>query len=153
MAQAVLWVEGLPRAASDAAKVFYEAWLPLARAALSPPRDGEGDRPRESGDGGGESQQARHPMANPLRHAACSGAPPPRAGEDLAIVFPSAPYDHRGWRLSAVQDLAREAAPGRVNGVVGDDRDAIAATVDWLASSPGVTGQLLAVDGNSGESG
>jgi hypothetical protein len=68
-------------------------------------------------------------------------------------VFPSAPYDHRGWRLAAVQDLAREAAPIRVNGVAGDDDAAIAAALHWLAAAPGITGQLLAVDGNSGEKG
>jgi hypothetical protein len=109
MGQAVLRVEGLPHAALDAAEAFYEAWLPLARAAS--------------------------------------------LTEDTAIVFPSAPYDHRGWRLAAVQDLAREAAPRRVNGVAGDDNAAIAAALHWLASAPGVTGQLLAVDGKSTESG
>lgn len=77
--------------------------------------------------------------------------------QDTAIVFPSAPYDHRGWRVAAMQDLAREAAPRRVNGVTGDDNEAIAATLHWLASAAGVTGQLLAVDravdGNSAENG
>jgi hypothetical protein len=66
--------------------------------------------------------------------------------DDTVIVFPSAPYDHRGWRVAAVQDLAREAAPRRINGVTGDDNEAIAATLHWLAAAPGVTGQLLAVD-------
>ena len=78
---------------------------------------------------------------------------PSRSEEDLVIVFPSAPYDHRGWRLAAVQDLARESAPKRANGIVGDDNEAIAATLHWLASAPGVTGQLLAVDGKSAENG
>jgi hypothetical protein len=76
---------------------------------------------------------------------------PLRSGEDLVIVFPSAPYDHRDWRLAAVQNLAREAAPQRVNGIAGDDNDAIAATLHWLASAPGITGQLLATDGRSAE--
>lgn len=66
--------------------------------------------------------------------------------EALALVFPAAAYDHRGWRLAAVQDLAREAAPKRVNGVAGSDEQAIAATIEWLAQAPGITGQLLAVD-------
>ena len=110
MAQAVLWVEGLPQAALDAAEAFYEAWMPQARAA--------------------------------------SGA-----NDALALVFPAAPVDHRGWRLAAVQYLAREAAPRRVNAVAGNDRDAIAATVDWLAAAPGITGQLLAVDGKAAEKG
>ena len=51
----------------------------------------------------------------------------------------------RSSRLAArrVQDLARDAAPARVNGVVGSDEDAIAATLAWLEQAPGVTGQLL----------
>ena len=64
----------------------------------------------------------------------------------LVLVFPAAPYDHRGWRLAAMQDLARAAAPRRVNAIAGDDQPAIAQTVDWLVQAPGVTGQLLAVE-------
>lgn len=71
---------------------------------------------------------------------------PPRPGKDLVLIFPPAPYDHRGWRLAAVQDLAREAAPKRINAVVGDDEQAIAEALAWLEQAPGVTGQLLAVD-------
>lgn len=67
-------------------------------------------------------------------------------GEDLALVFPPAAYDHRSWRLAAVQDLARESAPARVNAVAGDDQTAISEALDWLANAPGITGQLLAVD-------
>ena len=65
--------------------------------------------------------------------------------EDLVLVFPSARYDHRGWRQAAVQDLARAAAPLRVNGIVGEDEAAIAQAADWLAQAPGITGQVLAV--------
>jgi hypothetical protein len=64
----------------------------------------------------------------------------------LALVFQPAPYDHRGWRLSAVQDLAREAAPKRANAIVGSDEAAIMRTAEWLAQAPGITGQLLAVE-------
>lgn len=67
----------------------------------------------------------------------------------VALVFRPAPYDHRGWRLAAVQDLAREAAPKRVNAVAGDDEPAMAETLAWLARAPGITGQLLTVDGKS----
>lgn len=67
----------------------------------------------------------------------------PRDGSDIVLVFPPAPGDHRGWRLAAVQDLAREAAPQRVNGVVGGNAGAIAEAVEWLAGAPGITGQLL----------
>jgi hypothetical protein len=70
---------------------------------------------------------------------------PPRAGEDLVLVFGPAPYDHRAWRLAAIQDLARAAAPIRVNGIVGDDEPAIAEALAYLEAAPGVTGQLLAV--------
>nr|WP_166180825.1 hypothetical protein [Altererythrobacter segetis] len=66
--------------------------------------------------------------------------------EALALVFSAAAYDHRGWRLAAVQDLAREAAPKRVNGIAGRDEQAMATTIDWLAQAPGITGQLLVVD-------
>ena len=71
-------------------------------------------------------------------------------GGDLAIRFPPADHPHRAWRLAVVQELAREAAPRRVNGVEGNDDPATAATIAWLADAPAITGQLLAVDGNSG---
>lgn len=67
----------------------------------------------------------------------------PGPGEDLVLIFPSALYDHRAWRLAAVQGLARTASPRRVNAVVGDGAPAVDETVAWLARSPGVTGQLL----------
>lgn len=71
----------------------------------------------------------------------------------LVLVFRPATYEHRSWRLALVQELAREAAPKRVNGIVGDDEAAIAETRAYLDRAPGVTGQLLAVDGNSGGNG
>lgn len=69
----------------------------------------------------------------------------------LAIVFEPAGHAHRGWRLAAVQELAREMAPLRVNGIAGSEEGAIAEVADYLASAPGVTGQLLVADGKSGE--
>ena len=69
-------------------------------------------------------------------------------GEDLVLVFPAADHTHKGWRLAAVQQLARDFAPIRVNGLAGDDDAAIAAAVAYLAEAPGVTGQLLALDGS-----
>ena len=58
----------------------------------------------------------------------------PAVKEDLVLVFPSATYDHRGWRLAAVQDLAREAAPIRINAIVGDDeRPSSRASSGWRA--------------------
>lgn len=69
-------------------------------------------------------------------------------GDDLALVFPRAEHRHQNWRLSAVQDLAREAAPVRINAAAGADDQAVAETLAYLAVAPGITGQVLAVDGN-----
>jgi hypothetical protein len=70
----------------------------------------------------------------------------------IAFIFPFGGKEHEGWQRAAIQTLAREAAPKRVNGVIGDDRNgidamhAIDAVTDWLEQAPGITGQLLAVD-------
>ncbi|MDE8652937.1 Rossmann fold domain-containing protein [Novosphingobium album (ex Liu et al. 2023)] len=69
-------------------------------------------------------------------------------GEDLTLVFPPAGHAHRAWRLAAVQALAREHAPLRVNALESDDATAIRAADAWLAGAPGMTGQLLPLDGN-----
>jgi hypothetical protein len=61
----------------------------------------------------------------------------------LAIILPPAPCDHRDWRLALARDLAREAAPKRVNFVSGHPGEALAATLRFLADAPGVTGQYL----------
>jgi hypothetical protein len=68
---------------------------------------------------------------------------------DVAVVFPAAGHEHRAWRLAAIQELAREAAPYRVNGISGDDPKAIGEALDFLAVAPGITGQLLAVGANT----
>ena len=67
----------------------------------------------------------------------------------VTLVFPNADYSHRGWRLAAVQGLAREHAPARlrVNAIESDDEVAIAAAAAYLAGADGVTGQLLPLDG------
>lgn len=67
--------------------------------------------------------------------------------QELALVFPAAGHDHAGWREAAVADLARMAVPKRVNGVSGGDEAALGETLAWLAAAPGITGQLLRVDG------
>lgn len=69
-------------------------------------------------------------------------------GEDLVLVFAPADHTHRGWRLAVVQQLAREHAPLRVNGLAAEDDAAVAAAEAYLASAPGVTGQYLPLDGN-----
>lgn len=69
-------------------------------------------------------------------------------GEDVILAFPAADHSHRAWRLAAVQQLARDAAPLRVNALAGGDEAALGAAMAYLARSPGVTGQVLALDGN-----
>jgi hypothetical protein len=71
---------------------------------------------------------------------------PPRSGEDLLLIFPPADHTHRAWRLAAVQELARVAAPRRVNGVATESEQAIAAAAAYLAQALGVTGQYLTLD-------
>ena len=61
----------------------------------------------------------------------------------LAILLPPAPHDHRDWRLALARDLAREAAPKRVNLVAGHPGEARIAVLRFLADAPGVTGQYL----------
>ena len=68
------------------------------------------------------------------------------AGGDVSLVFAPADHTHSGWRLAAVQTLAREHAPRRVNAVASGDPAAIAAALDYLAAAPGVTGQYLPLD-------
>lgn len=65
----------------------------------------------------------------------------------LVIVLPPAGPDHRDWRLALARDLAREAAPRRVNCVAGREGAALAETLRFLADAPGVTGQYLVCDG------
>lgn len=67
--------------------------------------------------------------------------------ESLVLVLPEAPYDHADWRRVAVRDLARAHAPQRVNMLAGDGEEALDAMTAYLAAAPGVTGQLLGVDG------
>ena len=68
--------------------------------------------------------------------------------DDLLLVFPRADHSHEGWRRAAVQSLARRTAPRRANAVAADSEAAIAAAQAYLAGAPGVTGQLLALDGH-----
>jgi hypothetical protein len=68
------------------------------------------------------------------------------ADDDLVLVMPLAGYEHRGWRLAAVQGLARAHAPRRANIVESDDPAGIAAACAFLAASPGITGQILRLD-------
>lgn len=67
-----------------------------------------------------------------------------RSGEeDLLLVFAPADHTHREWRLAAVQALAREAAPRRVNAVAASNDDAVRNAAEYFADAPGITGQYL----------
>ena len=71
-----------------------------------------------------------------------------RGGADpLTLVFLPADHRHRGWRVAAIQSLARAFAPSRVNAVESGDEAVIAVACEWLAGAEGVTGQLLPLDG------
>jgi len=61
----------------------------------------------------------------------------------LAIILLPAPYNHRDWRQALARDLAREAAPKRVNVIAGAPGEARAASLHFLSDAPGVTGQYL----------
>jgi hypothetical protein len=65
---------------------------------------------------------------------------------DLLLIFPVADHAHHGWRLAAVQMLARRLAPRRINAVASDSEAAIAAAATYLANAPGLTGQVLGLD-------
>lgn len=84
-----------------------------------------------------------HARVLPAIRDALEGAP-----DQLTLVFAPAGHEHRGWRLAAVQELARQYAPARINALASDDETAIAAALAYLAEAKGVTGQLLALDGN-----
>lgn len=64
----------------------------------------------------------------------------------LTLVFPPADHPHHGWRLAAVQSLAREYAPRRVNAICGPVGVAIVAAERFLASAEGLTGQYVTLD-------
>jgi hypothetical protein len=67
------------------------------------------------------------------------------SGADLVLIFPPADHTHRAWRLAAVQSLAREQAPRRINAVEAESEAAIASACAYLATAPGLTGQLLSL--------
>lgn len=65
----------------------------------------------------------------------------------ICIVFDPADHTHSAWRRAAVQELAREAAPRRINAVAAVAEPAMAAAFAYLESAPGVTGQYLPLAG------
>lgn len=68
------------------------------------------------------------------------------APEHLTLIFPPADFTHRGWRLAAVQGLARESVPKRINALETDGDAAIHAALAYIALADGLTGHLLPLD-------
>jgi hypothetical protein len=66
--------------------------------------------------------------------------------ESTVLVFAPADHSHRGWRLAAVQELARAHAPRRINALVCDAEPGVIAARGLLDVCQGITGQLLALD-------
>ncbi len=66
----------------------------------------------------------------------------------LVVALPRAPYDHVDWRRAAARDLARMAAPTRINLIGGGNETARAATLAYLGDASGVTGQYLVLHGS-----
>ena len=64
----------------------------------------------------------------------------------LTLLFAPAEHTHHAWRLAAVQALAREHAPARVNAIAGGGRAAVSAALTYLEAAGGVTGQYLPLD-------
>ena len=129
----VLAVSPLPDTPSAAAAAFHADWLPQARALLNP-------LPFRGG-GGGEG--CRHPLSRPDNP---HPNPSPEGEGLLVLTFDAADYTHTGWRLAAVQMLAREHAPARVNAISGGGAAARAAALAYLADGAGITGQYLPLD-------
>lgn len=65
------------------------------------------------------------------------------------IWFDPADHTHDSWRKAMVEELARAAAPGRINAVVGADAEAVRRVLDYLDKARGVTGQMFRADGKS----
>lgn len=66
----------------------------------------------------------------------------------VTLVFAPMGLAHDGWREAAVQLLARDRTPARINAICGEDPAAIGATAAFIAHAPGLTGQYLVLDGN-----
>jgi hypothetical protein len=64
----------------------------------------------------------------------------------LTLLFAPADHTHRTWRLAAVQALAREHAPARVNAIASEGGTGVSAALTYLEAAEGVTGQYLPLD-------
>ena len=78
-------------------------------------------------------------------HSDWAGTVRQALGESPCVTLILSPADesHRDWRVAIVRDLARIAAPGRVNMVSRGSEESLRTALDYLASAPGITGQYL----------
>jgi len=67
----------------------------------------------------------------------------------VTLVLPAADHTHRGWRVAALGALARALAPARINAVAGGDARAQAQAIAFVEQAPGLTGQVLPLDGTA----
>ncbi|MEP0392130.1 MAG: Rossmann fold domain-containing protein [Erythrobacter sp.] len=61
-------------------------------------------------------------------------------GGDLLIILPTAGPDHADWRQAVARDMARDAAPSRVNVIGAGDQAQKETLIRYLADAKGVTG-------------
>lgn len=78
--------------------------------------------------------------AGQIARAASEGA------TEVAVVLPAAGADHSDWRRAAARDLARSAAPVRVNLMAPGGAASCSATLTYLRDAPGVTGHYLVLN-------
>ncbi|MES2491685.1 MAG: hypothetical protein V4579_00215 [Pseudomonadota bacterium] len=64
----------------------------------------------------------------------------------LILVFTPAGHRHRAWREAAIQTMARELAPVRINAVATVEPAPLLAAEAYIARAPGLTGQYLPLD-------
>ena len=84
---------------------------------------------------------AFHTQVVPQVLAALAGGEPV-----VTVLFAPADHGHRDWRAAAIQTIARQCAPARINAVAGADAAAVAAAQAFILAAPGLTGQYLALD-------
>lgn len=66
-----------------------------------------------------------------------------KKASDCIILLDPANHTHDSWRKAAIEELARENAPARINAIVGEDVTAIKELIDYLDAALGVTGQIF----------
>ncbi len=137
---ALLRVGELPEEALAAAAVFHAEVVPRVLATLRELHDPV-PLPLAGGARGGSEPGSSIAATDPPPTPPASGR-----GEGLTLIFPPADYTHNAWRLAALQALAREHAPIRINALDSNGEPAIAAALAFLEAAEGVTGQLLELD-------